>query len=227
MSIQSYNYAGCPIVAPLSITSNQPVFVNEAINLSQVRVSQEAQRWELTFSIVTNDAEADFLVDTVSTFDSVGQFEFPQLNSVNKRVTATLTPTLTSSVSAGATSVPVSDPGGLIPKGSFVKFSNHDKVYLVTSDLLAAGTLQIFPTLRANLPGSSLTVDSTDVTADSGVITADSSILPDAVPPIFVNHPGVQGVTLTHYQSETRLPGVVYEDGILASVNGVTLVEAL
>lgn len=60
----------------------------------------------------------------------------------------------TATGSAGATSVTVSGMTGTLKAGSFVKFSTHDKVYMVTADRSGAGTMTITPPLQAAASGS-------------------------------------------------------------------------
>lgn len=48
---------------------------------------------------------------------------------------------------AGSAAVAVDGFSGIIKAGDFVKFGNHDKVYMVTSDQSGAGTLNIQPPL--------------------------------------------------------------------------------
>jgi hypothetical protein len=75
--------------------------------------------------------------------------------------TASGTPTGTAS--AGATSITLGGTGtGTLKAGDYIKFANHDKVYMVVADNsdISTGTLTIEPPLRT-------TVSSTDITYDS------------------------------------------------------------
>jgi len=63
----------------------------------------------------------------------------------------------TASASAGAASVTVSSNSGLIPKGTFIKFANHSKVYMTTADLTGTGSVGIYPTLRATISSATMT----------------------------------------------------------------------
>ena len=86
---------------------------------------------------------------------------------------------------------------GVISKGSFIKFSNHAKIYMVTADV-AAGTVpvSIYPTLR-----SAVAITDTFKTGASA--------------------------TLTYYRDVSNLRGLTFTDGILSSTGTVNLVEGL
>lgn len=94
-----YQFEGYDIVAPLSISSNEPMFDADTISLKKQRSSQGAQRWELSFGIVT-DSPADALAAIVD-FDTVKTMTMPQLNDVNNRVGGPQTVNHTVTVSAG------------------------------------------------------------------------------------------------------------------------------
>jgi len=78
-----YYFKGAKILAPLSITSNEPVFDVDTISLSKQRASQGAQRWELSFKTVSSGAtEADIFVGMVTGISSAETMIMPQLPSV-------------------------------------------------------------------------------------------------------------------------------------------------
>jgi hypothetical protein len=82
-----YYYEGYEIVAPLTITSNEPVFDADTISLRKQRATQNAQRWELSFGVVTT-SPADLLASIID-FDIAKTMAMPQLNDVNKRIGTT------------------------------------------------------------------------------------------------------------------------------------------
>lgn len=200
MSIRTYEFEGNPIVAPLRIESNQPIFINDAMSMSQSRASQGAQRWEISFDLLMKDTEADVLVSLVTTRTATQTMELPQLNEVNKRVTQLTPATTFASGAIGDSIVEVNTFGAetVIPKGSFIKFAGHQKVYILTADRTNGGTLSFFPPL----------IDT--------VASSES-----------VYHAGSGGVTFRYWKDDTTSMGVTYEDGVLASVQGLKLLEAL
>jgi len=193
----AYYFKGAKILAPLSITSNEPVYDVDTVSLSKQRASQGAQRWELAFNTTTSDAtEADMLVGVIDSITSAETMVMPQLPSVARLNTAGVSLVINANASGGASSVTVVSDG-IISKGSFIKFSNHDKVYLVTADV-AAGTVpvSIYPSLRSAV--------TTAHTMNTGA-----------------------SVSLRYYRDVSNLRGLTFTDGILSSTGTVNLVEAL
>jgi len=104
-----YYFEGSPIVAPLTIESNEPVFAVDTINLKQQRASQGAQRWELSFQVQTRDIEENYFVDIVSMANQANTMVMPQLLSVDKKTTLPITG-VAAAANAGASSVSVNFP---------------------------------------------------------------------------------------------------------------------
>jgi len=193
----AYYFKGAKILAPLSITSNDPVFDVDTVSLSKQRASQGAQRWELAFSTATSDAtEADMLVGVINNIASTDTMVMPQLPSVARLNTASVSLAIFADAAAGDTAVTIVNDG-VISKGSFIKFSNHTKVYMVTN-AVAAGTaaVSVYPSLR-----SAVTTAHTTKTGAS--------------------------VLLSYYRDVSNLRGLTFTDGILSSTGTVNLVEAL
>lgn len=197
----TYYFKGAKILAPLSITSNEPVFDVDTVSLSKQRASQGAQRWELTFTTVISGAtEADMLVGMITGIATYDTMVMPQLPSVVSANTSSVVLAIDAGASAGVSSVTVVSDG-VISKGSFVKFSNHDKIYMVTDDV-AAGTVAvpIYPKLR------------TAVTTSHTFLTSN---------------PTASSVTLSYYRDVSNLRGLTFTDGVLSSTGAINLVEAI
>ena len=193
----AYTFNGATILAPLSITSNQPIYETDTVSLSKQRASQGAQRWELSFTTVTSEStEADMLVGMITGLATASTMIMPQIPSVVKGNTAGVSLVISAGVAAGLSSVTVVSDG-IIKKGSFIKFSNHDKLYMVTADV-AAGTVpvSIYPSLR------------TAVTTSHTLKTGSSAVL-------------------TYYRGIDSTQGLKFTDGILSSVGSISLSEAI
>jgi hypothetical protein len=93
-----YYYEGYEILAPLTITSNEPMFDVDTVSLRKQRASQNAQRWELSFDILTKNP-ADALLSIVG-FDIAKTMTMPQLNDVNDRLAGGSASTITYTVIA-------------------------------------------------------------------------------------------------------------------------------
>ena len=197
----AYTFNGASILAPFSITSNQPIYETDTVSLSKQRASQGAQRWELSFTTVTSEnTEADMLVGMITGLATATTMTMPQIPSVVKGNTAGVSLEISAAVVAGLSEVTiVSD--GIIKKGSFIKFSNSDKLYMVTADVaasvaLAPVTVAIYPSLR-----SAVAITDTLKTGAS--------------------------VVLTYYRDIDNTQGLKFTDGILSSTGSVSLIQAI
>ena len=200
-----YYFSGSPIVAPVTFNSNVVLLSSDTASLKQQRRTTDAQRWELSFGLVSNGGEADIFLGAVAGLATASTMTMPQLLSVDKRITATGQLTVAANALKGASSVQVtgSPVAKLVPKGSFITFSNHTKVYVTTADYTTsatAGPLPIFPNLRVDL-------------------TATTTL---------VNHPGsTVKPQLRYFRSVDTLKGITYSDGVLVDVGTVSVIEAL
>jgi hypothetical protein len=141
--------------APLTIRSNQPVFVSDTLSLKRFISRRSAQRWEINAGLepLTTNAQ-NLMVNLVTKgYSETVTVIVPQNYGVIKARTVTGTPVV--SGVAGQSQVVISSGlSGLLPKGTFVKFSNHSKVYMTTSNLTGNGVLTLFPALVSNVTGN-------------------------------------------------------------------------
>jgi len=201
--MSTYYYKGSKILAPLQITTNEPVFATDSVSLKQLRASQGAQRWEMTFSVLTNDGAADILLGSIDEIATANTMVMPQLKEVDDRATQTYSTAPVSVAAAGgdtSVSVSVASISGTLPRGSFVKFSNHDKVYIVKQDVNFSGTgsavVEVYPPLNTALT------------------TSDQLAMGSSV-------------NFTYFRSVDNISGITYQDGILAEAGAITLIEAV
>jgi len=202
----TYTYNGNTIIAPITFSSNEPVFVSESISLKQNRVSQGAQRWELSFQVQNNSSSADLLIGTVDEIDNAATMIMPQLKDVADEANALGVVASNASYSAGTTSIQIrvsSVTSGKIPKGSFVKWSNHSKVYLLKEELdieaIGAGntqTVDFYPALKA------------DINSSTFLQWGNSCVI-------------------TYYRDVSDVAGITYQDGVMYNAGTISLVEAL
>jgi len=140
--------------APMSIRSNQPVFVADTLSLSRKGALRGAQRWEIETAIRPETMDANLLMVHLVTRGYTTPIDvlMPQnIGVIGKR---TATAAVIGAAAAGATSVTITAPGGLIPQGTFVRFASHTKVHMTTADISAAGALPIYPALPAAVTAS-------------------------------------------------------------------------
>lgn len=200
----TYYYHGAKILAPFSIVSNSPIYDADTVSLKKLRSSQGHQRWELAFSVVGNDNVADLLLASIENLTNAHNMIMPQLKEVEEANTLSgtlIVPTLTSANSATVEVANSPYVGGTLKKGSFIKFSNHDKVYVVSQDLViqsisGTSTLNIFPKLQKPLAQDSTVKYGSDC-------------------------------TLTYFRNITNLQGMTFSDGILSNLGSIELIEAV
>jgi len=202
-----YYYKGAKILAPFSIISNEPMYDVDTVSLGKQRASQNAQRWEMSFTTVGEPStQVDMLLGAVTNTDSAQSMIMPQLPSVDASFTVDATTVaLANSASAGATSVVLNttDVDGFLPKGSFVSFSGlsgSDKVYLVMNDVnldaVANPTVQLYPQLKVQIGASN-------------TMKMGSAVL------------------FKYYTDISNLSGITFTDGVLSNAGTITLIEAL
>ena len=198
-----YYYEGAKILAPMTITSNEPMFDVDTVSLKKQRASQNAQRWELSFNTIAEPStQVDLFLSSVETLDTVTSMIMPQLPRVDELYTLTQTSTgVNGSFSAGVSAVSISaaTTTGFLPKGSFINFSNHSKVYVTTSDTTftsGAVDVNLYPALRTS-------ITSTDFLRTNSECQ------------------------LNYLRSIDQQTGITFTDGVLASVGTIDLIEAL
>jgi hypothetical protein len=198
-----YYFEGAQILAPVNFISNEPIYDSDTVSLKKQRATQNAQRWELSFNTLrTTDSTDAIIANLTSGITSTATMIMPQLRNVAENTTASGTPHVDSTTTKGTSAIPIdrSTSSGIIPKGAFIKFSNHDKVYITTQEFsLAAGTvanLAIFPSLRQDVP------------AGTNLETGDDCVM-------------------TYYRDLNGVRGIQYTDGILSNEGLIVLIEAI
>lgn len=137
-------------VAPLDFISNQPVFAGDALSLKRQTAISPAQRWELECKLMPKSWDASELFVYFMTKGRHQKMEIrvPQNTGVFKTRTSTST-AHRCTAAAGATSLPMSGWTGYAPAGTFIRFDNDTKVYMLTSALESgAVSASIYPRLR-------------------------------------------------------------------------------
>jgi len=168
-------------------------------------VKQGAQRWELEFKVIMADASSTF-ADMVSTFHDKLTLEMPQLNvrgeAISSGTSTSSITTFSGTQLVGDSTIAISGLGlgNTINKGRFIKFSNHDKIYLLTETVTGDGSdfLNIYPSLRTSVAGS------------TQILYRDTD-----------------AITLSAYRDITNVQGITYTDGVLSELGTINLIEAL
>lgn len=149
-----------PKARSVKITSFTPTLVSVSHSLKEQRRVRGGHRWllEIDFPPMSREDFAPIYAFAVS---QRGQFDtftyFPPIVS-SSQITTAGTGTVNGAHTAGDTSI-VTDGWDVsedcMKAGDFIKFSGHDKVYMVVADVASDGsgnaTLTIEPPLKANL----------------------------------------------------------------------------
>jgi hypothetical protein len=184
-------------VAPLTVRSNRPVFMADTLSLHRHVSRRSAQRWEIETNLMplTTTAEELFVNFVVNGHSEPMQIVMPQNIGVIRRRTSTAAITATGAL--GANTVDLLGANGLIPMGTFIKFANHDKIYMTKTDSdTLVTTAGIYPDLRVVVP------------AGTAVQYLDDVIM--------------QGL----YDTDT-ITGMVFTDGVLMDNGTIKIVENL
>ena len=208
MPSRVYYYQSYPIVAPVTIRSNYPFQESETYNLKIQRTTFGSQRWELEFNVNFDSKDfraADYFTEGVTSYVGLHTMPMPQFHGIDEFVNHTF-PLACRANPVGSSSIdftaigPAQSTTTRIRKGTFIQFSNHSKVYLLTSDIMNNDTsFDIFPTLRVALT------------------TAHS-----------VYHPGSRTIPqITSYRSRDTLNGISFSDGIMVDPGTIKLLEAV
>ena len=198
-----YFYEGRPISAPFTIESNRLILSSESVALKVFNRVTSAQRWELSFNIVDNSGLDDLFLGMLEDQYTRKTMTMPQLKEPENGTSATVDPTVGVAGVAGETTVIMSstETGETIAKGSFVKFANHDKIYMVRQTATTAGafSLEVFPSLKA------------DVGIGVGLSHPGSSTKP----------------VLSYYRDAAETTSLVFQDGVMVDLGGIRIVESL
>ena len=142
----SYSFLGHTMLTPISIVDESPVFVSDTLNLRRQTVSQGAQRWRFNITFengLHSSIMADFMAHHRMNQNNSFALPVPQNfdladNAFQKGASPVNT---TASLAVNATVVTLSSTLAFrIPTGWFVKFANHNKVYMVVSGMSTTST---------------------------------------------------------------------------------------
>jgi hypothetical protein len=185
-------------VAPMTIISNQPVFVSDSISLKRQTRTQKTQRWEISTSIEPSNNSADLLMNAVlSNYSSIVAIQMPQIFRIyGGGTTSTSAIQVDGNINAGFSFLNIKNNNGFLPKGEFIQFSNHDKIYILKKSIQGNGQIEFFPELKVPLINNT-----------------------------FIKY-GKNVILKARYDTDS-LTGITYTDGVLADIGTVNFVEAI
>ena len=186
-------------VAPMTVRSNSPVFLSDTIALHRLVKRRKGQRWEIETRLEPMvGGEEDMFVHMLSRHHhKTLQVIMPQnYGAVMARQGSPTITAVTGTI--GQSQVAIQPFSGFIPKGTFLQFAGHSKVYMLVQDVTGIAfdqVINIFPPLLA---------------APTGVQ---------------MKH--LDDVILTCYYDLDTTIGMSYSDGITFDVGTIRLVEAV
>lgn len=145
----SGTYPATPEATSVTLTSVQPNLMSETRSGRRQVRSIGSQRWALTLSY-NPMTRAEFMPIYAFVIAQKGQYDTftiapPVISSTSG--TASGTVTTNASASAGAASVSLTGLTGVLKAGDFIKFANHNKVYMLRADRSGSGSASIEPPL--------------------------------------------------------------------------------
>ncbi len=152
----------------LGIKSIQNTIISKSVSGKKLARQIDGQRWAFTIQIITakrSDVYGELMAFIVKQRSGKENFTIVPPEITDARGTASGTPNGTAS--AGATSITLGGSGtGTLKAGDFIKFANHDKVYMVVADQsdISTGSLTIEPPLTTAITSEDITYDNVPFT---------------------------------------------------------------
>jgi hypothetical protein len=161
----------------LDFQSNTNSRVTVSVSGKTQRIKTGSQFWSFKLKSPAMTRE-DMMSDFAFIVQQDGQVESftivpPEISSTRGTATGTITvanvtsDTPTMSLAAGSSAIGISGGSGTLKKGDLIKFSNHDKVYMITEDVNLDGStvdqIQFYPPLTTALTGGGQTITYNDV----------------------------------------------------------------
>jgi len=136
-------------VAPLNIVSVSPVYSQDMLSLKRKVKTQNVQRWEIETNLLPENNSSDFLIHSLeSNYIDYVYVRVPQNTGLNFTTATNIT--ITNTVLKNTNYIDITNASSLVP-GEFIKFSGHDKVYIVTESGTGGTGIKVQPSLRQDV----------------------------------------------------------------------------
>ena len=168
----------------LGIKSIQNTIISKSVSGKKLARLIDNQRFGFTARVITakrSDVYGELMAFIIKQRSGKENFTIIPPEVEDARGTASGIPHGTAS--AGATSITLGGTGtGTLKAGDFIKFANHDKIYMVVADQsdISTGSLTIEPPLTTAVSSSNITYDNVPFTVhltndmqEFGVVGAD------------------------------------------------------
>jgi len=160
-------------IANMSMRSINPTRVTTTINGLEQRSSLSAQYYQLTvnFENLTQSDQRQLLAFIDEMRGPLTAFDITLPDYLGDRTGAVYSIAVRTTTSAGATSVPITASGApngsiVLKAGDLIRFSNHNKVYSVASNVSITstnGTITLTTPLRSGVTATTHTVTADNV----------------------------------------------------------------
>ena len=146
------------IPASMTVASNTPTIVTKSLSGFEQRAQVSSQYFTFTgqyanFTVADSKAAMGAIMANRGSFNTFALTLPNDLRNTTSGYTSTVT-NPTGAIAATSVTATVSYTSGTVPilkRGDLIQFSNHNKTYMVTSDVTATGatvTINFFPGLR-------------------------------------------------------------------------------
>ena len=156
-----------PVARSASINSQQNTIVSVTASGRKQARQIDGQRFAITLQYPPM-SRSEFSPIKAFIMKQRSQLEsFTVIPPTESNAQGTASGTPTGTASSGATSITLGGTGtGTLLAGDYIKFSNHDKVYMVVADNsdISTGTLTIEPPLRTAVSATDITYDNVPFT---------------------------------------------------------------
>lgn len=164
-------YPTSPPFKGINLRMNDPTTFFRAQNARRIVRKAGGQYWMLTLSYppLKRDEFSPVLAAVVKAQGRYQTFTVIPPNLATPQGTQTSDTTVSATTAVGNTFIPISGAGAsaTFKAGDVLKFSNHNKVYMITDDVIADGsgnaTLEIIPPLIEEVVITTTTVKHSDV----------------------------------------------------------------
>jgi hypothetical protein len=140
-------------VTPVDVHSNMPIFSGDALSLRRYVHQRTAQRWEVEGRVEPLSVDANTLMVLFVKKGQSVPFKIltPQNYGVMQKMTAE--GSITATGTSGHKNITLGGGTGFLPQGTFLRFANHSKIYMLLNDITLPGPLsvEIHPPLRMSI----------------------------------------------------------------------------
>jgi hypothetical protein len=152
-------------VVPMTMRSNKPVFSSDTLSLKRNVYKRSPQRWELETRLepLYSGGAKLFRHIVTSGFSETIQIVVPQHVDATRVTSSNGNSTATGGVGDSSVALVTN---GTISEGTFIRFANHSKIYMVTTTG-GSGQMGIYPTLRTAVPAGTSFAYRSDVIMDA------------------------------------------------------------